>query len=256
MKVFVSWSGIQSRRIAEALHWWLPRVIQSLEPWMSDADVDKGTRWSAEISKELEQSNFGIICLTPENLNEPWLLFEAGALSKKDDAHVCTYLWGLEPAEVQQPLGQFQATKCDKSDTKHLIENMNKNLLNPLKAGQLESTCEVWWPELQKRLADLPAAIPSARQPRGVESMVEEVLSTVREQTKNITELRDLLSLTLPGPLTRLPDILQRDLITTNLPKAQAEDQSYRRATEILSNPLPEPPSSERGRAGPRKTGA
>jgi hypothetical protein len=57
---------------------------------MSAADIDKGAKWSTEISRELEQANFAVSCLTPENLNEPWLLFEAGALSKKDGAQVCT----------------------------------------------------------------------------------------------------------------------------------------------------------------------
>jgi hypothetical protein len=126
MKVFISWSGQRSKLIAEALREWLPLVIQSLQPWMSAADIDKGAKWSTEISRELEQADFGVSCVTPENLNEPWLLFEAGALSKKDGARVCTYLWELEAAAVPQPLGQFQATKCNKADTERLVGNMKE----------------------------------------------------------------------------------------------------------------------------------
>lgn len=83
MKVFISWSGDYSGKIAIALREWLPSVIQSLEqPYVSSEDIAKGSRWNAEVTKELENSCFGIICLTPENLIAPWLHFEAGALSK------------------------------------------------------------------------------------------------------------------------------------------------------------------------------
>ena len=50
---------------------------------MSDTDIEKGARWENEISLRLAESDLGIICLTPDNLEEPWVLFEAGALAKK-----------------------------------------------------------------------------------------------------------------------------------------------------------------------------
>ena len=34
---------------------------------------------------ELENSTFGILCVTKDNINAPWLSFEAGALSKTMD---------------------------------------------------------------------------------------------------------------------------------------------------------------------------
>jgi len=82
MRVFISWSGEHSGEVAKALQQWLPRVLQAVRPWLSSASIDPGARWSDEVAGALEELNFGILCLTPENLTSAWLLFEAGALSK------------------------------------------------------------------------------------------------------------------------------------------------------------------------------
>src|SRR5690242_18454859 len=80
--VFISWSGTASHRVALLLYKWLPRFIQSIDPFLSSEDIRKGARWFTEISNELQQINFGIICITRDNLEASWLLFEGGALSK------------------------------------------------------------------------------------------------------------------------------------------------------------------------------
>jgi hypothetical protein len=81
MKVFLSWSGERSKATAETLGNWFARVIQAVEPWISSG-IDKGARWQSEIANRLEDARVGIVCLTASNLSEPWILFEAGALSK------------------------------------------------------------------------------------------------------------------------------------------------------------------------------
>ena len=98
---------------------------------MSDADNDKGSRGLNEIGAALEGMRVGITCLTPENLEAPWLLFEAGALSKSisDATRLCTYLiGGLQSRDIAPPLSMFQATKADKEDTRKLIHTLNKAL--------------------------------------------------------------------------------------------------------------------------------
>ena len=82
MKVFISWSGAKSQEVAKVLKQWIPCVIQSVEPYFSSADIDKGARWSTDIAKELQDASFGILCVTKDNLSSSWLNFEAGALSK------------------------------------------------------------------------------------------------------------------------------------------------------------------------------
>jgi hypothetical protein len=127
MKVFLSWSGPISKRIALALRDWLPSVIQTVEPWMSSEDIKKGTRWSPAIAKELAESRAAIFCLTTDNLGEPWLNFEAGAVSNTPwSANVCTYLFNVTNSDITGPLTQFQWTVAtSKEENLKLLTTIN-----------------------------------------------------------------------------------------------------------------------------------
>src|ERR1019366_10487571 len=117
VKLFISWSGGRSKRIALVFRQWLPTVIQGLKPWMSDVDLQKGADWNQTLTSELEATSFGLFCLTPENLSSPWLLFEAGAIARRPGLkRVFTHLFDLADNDVPWPLAQFQSTKSTRDD--------------------------------------------------------------------------------------------------------------------------------------------
>src|ERR1043166_2376796 len=130
MKVFISWSGEVSFRVACELRDWLPYVIQSVKPFVSSGDINKGTRWSQVLAHELEDTDYGIICITPYNINAPWLNFEAGALSKSiHHASVSPFLFRVERSAMRGPLTQFQSTIYDSNngnDIFDLLVSINK----------------------------------------------------------------------------------------------------------------------------------
>jgi hypothetical protein len=180
--IFLSWSQPRSEAVAKALHAWIPLVLQPARPWLS-RDIEKGARWDDVISRKLESCDFGIVCLTPENLHSDWLLFEAGALSKKvNDARVCTYLLDLKPSDVTGPLSKFQHTTVTKDDTRALLFTLNAILAElGLDSDRFRQTFDQWWPELEQRLAaaeSQPVATLSAA--RGTEDKIDEILLTVR----------------------------------------------------------------------------
>lgn len=157
MKVFLSWSGGKSHKVALVFRDWFPSVIQSLVPYVSSEDIDKGTRWSTDIAKELEDSSFGILCVTKENLTAPWLTFEAGALSKTmDKSFVSPFLFDIKRSEVDGPILQFQSTIFSQEDMLKLVKTLNKACgEDQLTDERLEKAFGVWWPTLEKELNNL-----------------------------------------------------------------------------------------------------
>jgi hypothetical protein len=94
---------------------------------VSDTDLDKGSRWASGIGEGLEDTDAGVSILTPENLTSPWLNFEAGAIGKAfGQSRVMTFLIGLGPGDVPQPLGQFQHTSRTKADVLKMVTDLNK----------------------------------------------------------------------------------------------------------------------------------
>jgi hypothetical protein len=189
MEVFISWSGSKSKAVAKALEKWLPRVIQSVKPWIS-TEMDKGTRWSPEIARRLETTDFGIFCLTSENLNEPWLLFEAGAVSKTVDAsRVCPVLLDLTVSDVQGPLAQFQCTVLEKGDLLRLIRTLNATAGEPLPDDQLQETFDAFWPQLEKQISQAQEASDPARIARTDRDLLSEAVAILRGLDRRMTEL-------------------------------------------------------------------
>jgi hypothetical protein len=181
LKIFVSWSGERSQTLAHALRDWLPLVLHYAEPWLSEADVAAGDRWASVIAKELEATNFGIICVTPENAASPWLLFEAGALAKSmQGARVIPLLFNLEFSDITGPLAQFQAKKVDKTGLSEVIQSINQGPDQCIAEERAKQLFAALWPEFEQRLASLPTQAPTEKHMRPQHEIIEELVAGVR----------------------------------------------------------------------------
>jgi hypothetical protein len=115
-------------------------VFQNVDAWTSYEDIDKGSLWFGDLSDTLSDTEVGILCETHENLNAPWILFEAGALSKGISKNrVCPLLIDLSPADLSPPLSQFNACTTNKDDMLNLVKTINSALGDSsLGSGRLE----------------------------------------------------------------------------------------------------------------------
>lgn len=194
MKIFISWSGDTSHKVAEVLRDWLPGVIQCVKPYVSSEDIDKGTRWSTDIASELNKSNFGILCVTPDNVNAPWLNFEAGALGKSvETSKVCPFLFKIKRSEIQGPILQFQSTIAEKDDVFKLLKSINSSCEDQkIEEPLLERVFNSLWPSLEAELNKIKGNEDDSdaekkkdhHQNAHIEQILEEVLELSRLNQK------------------------------------------------------------------------
>lgn len=200
MKVFISWSGSKSQEVAKILKQWIPCVIQSVEPYFSSADIDKGARWSTDIAKELQDASFGILCVTKDNLSSSWLNFEAGALSKSiEQSKVCPFLVDLKPSDIQNsPILQFQMASSTKDDVFKLFTSINSNLGDTkLHEDVLTTTFDTFWPKIDEALKSVSSitetVTPAKKVGKDTQAPIEEILELVRYQHKLLKSPEELL---------------------------------------------------------------
>ncbi len=194
MKIFISWSGEPSQTFAQVLAGWLPMVIQSVKPFMSTSNIRSGQRWLNEIGRELEDNNFGIICLTPDNKDAPWIHFEAGALSKfVENGAVVPLRIGIENVDMPGPLQQFQAKGVTEGDMRELVGDINSRTQSSLDAQVLRRTFDKFWPELEVAIKSAQKAVEhgaGSRTKRPSDELVEETLNTVRALAGNVEDMK------------------------------------------------------------------
>ncbi len=201
MKVFVSWSGTLSKKVAQELKKWLPCIIQSIDVFYSPEDIEKGENWDSKISSELSECNYGIVCLTSENTNAPWINFEAGAIAKTLESRVSALMVDIKTSEIQGPLKRYQATKLEKEDMWQLVSDINKATDIPLSSDVLESTFTAIWDSMYGAIKnDIDNYTPKKENGSGISDgkikgaeVVEEILQLVRKQNVLLSSPEQLL---------------------------------------------------------------
>lgn len=178
----------------------MPRVIQSIDPFISTNDIDKGAHWASDLSDELEGTDFGVACLLPENLVEPWIQFEAGAVSrtiqKGKKGRVAPVLFGVQQSDlVDNPLGWFQSTNFDKEDMRKLMEDINRvNDSESLKPEILDGAFEKNWADLEGAVRAIMVEKRTTAFRAKQEKDLDEIVLLGKEQMKRLIAIEEKLS--------------------------------------------------------------
>jgi hypothetical protein len=199
MKVFISWSGESSHQVALLLRDWLPVILQTIDAWVSSEDILKGSSWWHELTKLLEGTSFGIICVDSSNINSPWLNFEAGALIKSISASkVAPVLLDIEPKDLKGPLSLFQATSLkNKEDMRKLVHSINRLCPSPLPEERVNKAFDLAWPNLENSLkkivpmSSVTPVLPLAQEPVHAKTQVisdeeEKILVFIAQEEERI----------------------------------------------------------------------
>lgn len=181
--------------------------------FFSDEDIPSGKRWELALGENLDRCDFGIIVCTPNNLSAPWLLFEAGALSKKlSSAQVCPLLFGADHEKVAAPLQQFQMRAFNRDNFYQLIKDINQCLKDQrVKASILEKRYDSMWPELEDSVSDI---LKSSEQEDSLEKNLTE-----NKKFDPVKQLKSLDLFTFCG--------IRNDIVLDELEDADDLEQIY-----------------------------
>lgn len=165
IKLFLAWSGDKGRLVAEALVKWLPEVIPDVKPWMSDRNI-VDTVWFNEIVTAINEAKAGIVCLTRENFDRPWILFEAGGLMVNcDKTAVFNLLLDVKAEELDglnYPLFPCELYSFQKERVLSILKALNE-MSDPsqrLKPEEVKKRFETHWKELESELNAISQNIP------------------------------------------------------------------------------------------------
>ena len=213
MKIFLSWSGKLSKETAELLKKYLPPLLD-VNTFMSSHDIESGERWTQKLAFELEQSNFGLVCFTSTNLTAPWLLYEAGAISKLGSSSVCGLLLdNLNTTDITGPLAQFQHIRFIEGDFLKLINEINLRIEKPKDKDQLRLLFDALWPKIHEEYSVMLKRNESGASPhreRTDRELLEELLIKVRK-----IESSTLYNIPLPN--TSLENLLDMPINAVTL---------------------------------------
>jgi len=193
MKVFISWSGEDSHIIALKLRDVFEATLQFVEPFISSEDIEFGSNWLTILDQQLNTTSFGILCLTKNNLNAPWLLFEAGAISKGAGAtRVIPLLLGVESKDIDAPLSKLHAaTKADRDSLFKLFSQINGHggdIAIPDRA--LRTLFDKFWPEIEaaisKTIEKSNEKNPDPLPVKPTEEYLDEILGLCRKISRNM----------------------------------------------------------------------
>ncbi|MFZ4251401.1 TIR domain-containing protein [Enterobacter ludwigii] len=195
MKVFISWSGQRSKAVAEIFSDWLKCVIQASQPWISTRDIDRGAIWFSEINDKLKDVSVGVVFLTQENKNKPWILFETGALAKGLTTNrVCTFLIDLKPEDLQDPLAQFNHTAPNENSVWELTRTINTCLVEKaLDERILKQVFNTYWPQFEQSFETALHNFPPDEviPPRSEQDILSEILNNTRVLTQRVRALEN-----------------------------------------------------------------
>ncbi len=181
------WADERSRIVANALHEFLGVVVQGAHYFLSTQNISSGSDWLAVLRSNLQEAHVGIAVLTPENLDNRWIHFEAGAISKiAGEARVIPLLIDVSPTDLSMPLSAFQWAKADDAGIQRIVGTIVK-AMDPALAPPMDVVDRA----VRYAKEDFTAAVAQAHEykapkgaaapKRGDREMFEEILTSIRQ---------------------------------------------------------------------------
>lgn len=152
--IFLSWSGEESKKIAKKLKEELLYFFDNrIDVFFSAADIPSGTEWFAKIKTELQKCQVGILCITKENFDSPWINFESGAMIACN-IDVIPVLFGASRLSYKSPMDSINNITFEKEEFCKFMQNLNKELGAIIPQDTIEKKARQLFSSLKGKIAN------------------------------------------------------------------------------------------------------
>lgn len=145
IKIFLSWSKIKSKKLAEITKEFIKNTIGDAIEFFFSPEMYKGTCVDNEIHKNLINCNMCLVFITADNFKNPWLMYESGVIfganhAQIDDSVVIPILFERIPewsSWIDKPLNRYVPIQMEdynrefsigKRDFEDFLKNLSKRL--------------------------------------------------------------------------------------------------------------------------------
>ena len=195
MNLFIGWSGETSGKIAPILGKWLFRTFDKHISVVSPpSSIEKGSDWGESLNKMMNGADCGLLCVTEDNVNSPWLAYEAGILSRNAQL-VVPLLFDVYSLSFDSPFLAFQPIPFDFDGMQKLTRKLNDLLgEDALPAEELEERFPARYPTLEGLVQDtLEESEPQTRE-NWERNELDEISSQLAALTKRVERLKTNIS--------------------------------------------------------------
>lgn len=155
--------------------------------FVNSGDIALGNNWTKVLEEAVKTDDCGLLCVTPDNVNSEWLVFEAGILSSNVKLLI-PLLFGVSALQLGTPLHMFQSVPFGVDGMRELVCQLN-NLCgyNGVSAYVLEDRFKALYPTLEmlvkEKLSEHGTQTPDnwKRAISTVDSKLDAILSQLSE---------------------------------------------------------------------------
>ncbi|PZO47703.1 MAG: hypothetical protein DCF16_17395 [Alphaproteobacteria bacterium] len=207
--IFISWSGEKSKKVANRLADFLEDVL-GVKAYTSDKEMKPAQNWRDELERRLSEAKFCIMCLSIENIDAPWMMWESGAIwqarkhaeadSSDRNERVCPFLIDFPPGELPSlagPLGGVNVVRYGEDEVRKLVFQLH-HILNPAAAADgVTRRFQVGWPGCKQDIDGILKEYAASLQPFEKFAQLREISLERIKRTRESPIMNRLLSETL-----------------------------------------------------------
>jgi hypothetical protein len=151
--------------------------------------IEFGAEWFSTIMAQLADATDVVALLTPQSLDRPWILYEAGVAKGKLDTTLFGLALGAPLEKVSAgPFGQFQNCADDEDSlTKLVVQLLRRNPDAEPREEAVRTQVKIFKDKVSKILS----ATPKAKAPEPEEQNIAKLFEEVKAMVKEIPEQLD-----------------------------------------------------------------